>query len=95
MTDSDCLAQFDYAAVRQEFARQNAQKRRFARAVAADDADAVAAENAVGKITEDRAAVVTLRDMFQRDDFLPRRLEAAESCTALSRSGALRSFNSS
>ena len=69
MTDSDCLAQFDYAAVRQEFARQNAQKRRFARAVAADDADAVAAENAVGKITEDRAAVVTLRDMLQRDDF--------------------------
>ena len=42
MTDSDCLAQFDYAAVRQEFARQNAQKRRFARAVAADDADAAA-----------------------------------------------------
>lgn len=95
MTDLDRLAQLDRAAVRRKLAREHAQERRFARAVSAHDADAVAAQKAVGKITEDRPPVIALGDVLQCDDLLPRRLEAAESCTVLSRSGAFWSFSSS
>lgn len=49
MTDLDRLAQLDRAAVRRKLAREHAQERRFARAVSAHDADAVAAQKAVGK----------------------------------------------
>ena len=68
MTDLDRLAQLDRAAVRRKLAREHAQERRFARAVSAHDADAVAAQKAVGKITEDRPPVIALGDVLQCDD---------------------------
>ena len=68
MTDLDRFAQLDRAAVRRKLAREHAQERRFARAVSAHDADAVAAQKAVGKITEDRPPVIALGDVLQCDD---------------------------
>ena len=68
MADLDRLAQLDCAAVRRELAGKDAQERRFARAIPADDADTVIAEQTIGKIAEDRPPVVALGDMLQRDD---------------------------
>ena len=70
MTDSDCLAQFDYAAVRQEFARQNAQKRRFAATRGTDDGEYLAFVDGKRDVLQYLGAPEALARVLDRDERL-------------------------
>ena len=89
MPDADRLAQLDRAAVGLNLAREQPQERRFARAVAADDADAVRPQHAVGEVRKERPPVIPLRHVLERDDLFA---EPARGRGQLHRAVALRRF---
>ena len=64
------LGEFYGAAVGGKLAGEETQQRGLARAIAPDDADAVATRHPEGEIADDRAAVIFLGDMLGIDDDL-------------------------
>ena len=72
--DLQAGAQLHFALLRREFAQQDLQQGRLARAVGADDAHAIAAHDRRGHVVQQHATVVGLGDVLGLDDLLARRL---------------------
>ena len=80
MADLHGSTLFHIAPVRSQHSRRHMQQGRFARAVAAHDADAVIPEKVVGKVSDDGSAVIVLAHIVQFDDLAA---QAAGGCSHL------------
>ena len=71
IADVDGLPDFDLARVGFDAAGDDFEQRRFARAVRADDADAVVAFEQIGEIVDQLPLAVRFRNVVDLDDFRP------------------------